>query len=253
MACSRVIHRYAFTRMIWQRALGIITVIWLALQSAWLYLCPRNKYVNGVHQYVKKNIGKHQSTLSFLKAWILNPRATGAILPSSERLANTMTSYIIQTEHSIVVELGAGTGVITEAIFRAGVLPAQLVAIEYSRPLAKKLQERFPEMRVIEGNAAHLLQLLKNLPKPVSTIISGLPLRSLPEEVRVAILEQIPKALAPNGRFIQFTYDLRETGGYYPKHYYLAETTIIWRNIPPAKVEVFTFAFYSADNGRISP
>ena len=178
---------------------------------------------------------------TFLKAWIRSPATTGAILPSSRHLSRVMASYTKAPQNNLVVELGAGTGVITSAMIKAGISPKQIIAIEYSANLAKKLKERFPGIEVITGDAADLKTLLQHRSQAISTIISGLPLRSLPKATSQAIMEQIPGILAPGGRYIQFTYDLRRNTAYYPVHYQLIDSAIVWRNIPPAKVDVFDF------------
>ncbi len=235
----RWIYRYRLTRHAWQISLWVLENIWLAFQSGWMYLRPRNRYVRMVNDYVKHHALKHENTFTFLKALALNPGATGAILPSSKYLARTMAAYVQFTSESLVVELGAGTGVMTAAMIQAGVPPQQIVAVEYAPQLAKKLKERFPEIEVIEGNAAYLQHFLKDKPQAITTIISGLPLRSLPKNVSQAILEQIPLVLAENGRYIQFTYDIRSNSLSCPQTCDLEDTTIVWRNIPPAKVDVF--------------
>jgi len=184
----------------------------------------------------------YQHTFSFLKALAINPRATGAILPSSKRLARMMAAQINIVEEGLVVELGAGTGVITQAILDRGISPRQIIAVEYAPHLAKRLRQRFPDITVIEGNAADLSELLKHRVQAVSTIISGLPLRSLPANITESILAAIPEVLATSGQYIQFTYDIRLRRGddFYPKHYKLTDSVIVWRNIPPAKVGVYT-------------
>lgn len=196
--------------------------------------------VRMTHDFARRRIEQHATTLSFLKALIMNPRATGAILPSSKRLARAMVSHIDFIENSLVVELGAGTGVITQAMLDRGIPPQQIIAIECAPHLAKKLRLRFPDITVVEGNAAHLTGLLKDRMQPISTVISGLPLRSLPATVKEMILVAIPDVLSVKGRYIQFTYDIRKGEDFYPSHYKLAESDIVWRNIPPAKVDVYT-------------
>lgn len=183
------------------------------------------------------------NTLAFLKALVINPKTTGALLPSSKQLAKAMASYITLSEKGLVVELGAGTGMITQAILDTGISPEQVIAIECVPHLIRELRHQFPSITVIEGNAAHLTELLKNQKQPVDTIISGLPLRSLPKETGQAILAQIPALLSHQGKFVQFTYDIRRyEKNYYPSYYHLLDSTIVWRNIPPAKIDVFNFS-----------
>ncbi len=230
------------TKRIGQRILWVMEYVWLMLQSAWLYLYPSNKYIKVVNGYIRHHISKHQSTLAFLKALAINPKTTGAILPSSQYLANNMASFIDPSKNTLVVELGAGTGVITEAILKTGLPAQQLIAVEYAPHLAKKLRKKFPDVTIIEGNAAHLTHLLKNFTTPIDTIISGLPLRSLPREMRDKVLLEIPRVLTNQGKYIQFTYDIRSHERLYPPNYCLLKSSIVWRNIPPAKVDLFTFS-----------
>jgi phospholipid N-methyltransferase len=191
---------------------------------------------------------KHRETLNFLKAFIINPRATGSILPSSKRLAKLMVSFDEIDKKRLTIELGPGTGVVTQALLDAGVPAKQLVAIEYSPHMVEALTRKFPEIKIINGNAAQLSDLLKNEMRQVGTVISGLPLRSLPKEMRESILDEIYKILTHGGHYIQFTYDFRKKRGFYPEIYHLKKSKIVWRNIPPAKIQLFTFGKQCNEN-----
>ena len=48
---------------------------------------------------------------SFYKALFKNPRAMGAIIPSSSHLADAIADFVPVSDNKIIVELGAGTGV----------------------------------------------------------------------------------------------------------------------------------------------
>jgi len=54
--------------------------------------------------------------VELLFALLRNPASTGAVLPSSRRLANAMANAALGAD--AVVELGAGTGPVTEALLR---------------------------------------------------------------------------------------------------------------------------------------
>ena len=222
-----------------KRFLWVTEYAWLALESIWLYCSPKKKYMKSINDAVKKNLSRQANTLTFLKALAINPKGTGAVLPSSKRLAYEMASHVKLSNESFVVELGAGTGVITKAMLMSGVNPKQIIAIEYASRLANQLQENFPDIEVIKGNAADLIKLLDEKSQHVDTIISGLPLRSLPEETVQSVLSEISSILSSGGRYIQFTYDIRSDSSYYPENFHLKRSKIIWWNIPPAKVEVF--------------
>src|SRR4051812_21621204 len=98
---------------------------------------------NSLHQVLPPQkinfIHRLADILTFLKVMIRNPRTTGAILPSSNRLAREMVSHVSLRADELVVELGAGTGVVTGALIEAGIDPTKIIAIEFSPLLSKKL------------------------------------------------------------------------------------------------------------------
>ncbi len=184
----------------------------------------------------------HKSTrLAFTGELIRNPAAVGAICPSSRILARVMAQ---QLQHSTsqsgyVVELGAGTGTITAALLHSGLAPDRLIAIERSPRLTAHLRHRFPGIAVITGDACHLGDLLGRRQHKLRAIVSGLPLRSLPPRSVQAILHQIQTHLPPTGLFIRFTYDLRPTSRAGGIAMPCIASRVIWRNLPPARVDVF--------------
>lgn len=183
-------------------------------------------------------ITKPEIMRSFFKALFQNPRAMGAVLPSSPYLAHRMATCIDATKPGFVLELGPGTGAITQAILSSGVPPEKLIALELGSDLATKLQKQFPGVTVIQGSAVNLSYLLKQF-GPIHTIVSSLPLRSLSKSDRAAILSEIPKILGHQGQFIQFTYTLKDSADFYPKAFLTKKTFYVLRNIPPARVTIF--------------
>lgn len=175
---------------------------------------------------------------TFFKGFFLNPRTTGALFPSSKYLARHMANCIDKNKSGYILELGPGTGVITKAILESGISDDQLISVELASDFADKLKKEFPGVTVIEGNATRLSELIGDK-KPVHTIISSLPLRSLSKETRALIFAEIQKVLIPGGRFIQFTYSMKKAIDYYPSNFLLKKSFIVWRNIPPARVTVF--------------
>jgi len=211
-----------------QRILSLLQSFWLGLQSLWLRLFSR------------QSISNYGSTFTFLKNLVNDPKSVGAVLPSSKWLAKAMVSHVKISPGGMIVELGAGTGVITQALLKSGVSPKKIIAIESAKNLAKDLQAKLPDIQVIDGDAANLNDLLSASNVRIDTVISSLPLRSLPEKTVQSVLSQIPLVLSDKGHFIQFTYDLRNDVDYYPENYHLQHSRIVWWNIPPAKVEVFS-------------
>ena len=63
----------------------------------------------------------------FIRSWIEKPLATGAVMPSGRVLARTMARYVDPGTSGPVIELGPGTGPVTEALVRQGIDPARLI------------------------------------------------------------------------------------------------------------------------------
>ncbi len=177
--------------------------------------------------------------LLFIKAVLSNPRAIGAACPSSTDLADAMAAQVNKCS-GVVVELGGGTGVITRALLRQGILPEQLIIVESEPTLARHLRRAFPNIRVIEGDASRLKQLLGSDIEKVQAVVSSLPMRSLPQPAVRAIMDQIRQLLHRGGTFVQFTYSLHTHS--IGRENLLAHrgSRIIWKNFPPARVDTFS-------------
>lgn len=196
--------------------------------------------------------------LAFARGWYLfvrealaNPREIGAVIPSSPALARRMASEVVFHAGDTVIELGAGTGVVTEALLARGIPPRQLIAIERSPALADLLRERFPEVRIVCGDAADLRRHLRRAggahanstrgnPAPTVQVVSSLPLRSLPAPKVRTILREIATALRGGGRWIQYTYALTQRR--VPSGFQALNSVVVWQNVPPARVDVFAAA-----------
>jgi phosphatidylethanolamine/phosphatidyl-N-methylethanolamine N-methyltransferase len=175
--------------------------------------------------------------LLFTLEMLRSPRAMGAIFPSSGTLARHVAAHLPVNMPGKVVELGAGTGAITRALLLRGVPPQELIVVERSRLLAKQLRRRYPLITVAEGDAAHLVGYLQS--QHVRAVVSGLPLRSLPLATVRVIMSNVAAALGSGGMFIQFTYHLRAPVAEVPGHFSKVASNIVWRNIPPARVDAF--------------
>jgi phospholipid N-methyltransferase len=174
----------------------------------------------------------------FLKELVRAPRDTGALCPSSQALARRMAEAISPSiiKSGYLVELGAGTGSVTEALLSGGVPPGKLVVVEKSEPLALCLRERFPQANVLCCGAE---EIGSRTGGPVRAIVSSLPFRSLPRDICEAIMTEVEDVLAPGGLFVQFTYALIGEMPFVPKSFRKLRSSVVIRNIPPAKVEVF--------------
>jgi phosphatidylethanolamine/phosphatidyl-N-methylethanolamine N-methyltransferase len=172
----------------------------------------------------------------FVREIIFAPTiSVGAIWPSSGRLAKHLAAQVPLPSKGLIIELGAGTGVVTQALIARGVNPEKLVVVERHPPDVQYLRAHFPLIRVIQGDASSLASLLPS-DAIVDYIVSSLPLRSLPPRKVASIIGQWRRVLAPKGGVIQFTYDLRRCRGESIRGFAVQASRIIWRNIPPARV-----------------
>ncbi len=167
-------------------------------------------------------------------------------MPSSQALAEAMAEQVDTARAGNVVELGAGTGIVTAALLDAGLAPNRLAIIERDRKMHQLLERRFPGAHTLLGDAVELKALLDFYRlHPVHTVVSSLPLLSLPASVRFTILEQVFDVLPADGALIQYTYGL--TSPIPRKELRVLDIQgeplgRIWKNIPPARVWRFTRA-----------
>jgi phosphatidylethanolamine/phosphatidyl-N-methylethanolamine N-methyltransferase len=178
----------------------------------------------------------------FLQEWFANPRRTGSVVPSSRQLARAMARWLPADPESFVLELGPGTGIITEALLQRGLREDKLVAIEHNPKLARLLHERFPRAHILTGDAWQLDDLLRNHRTPIESVgavISSLPLLNFSEEKAGALAQKIRAVLEPQGHWVQFSYRIDKLRPRGASSFRLHASKIIWLNLPPARVSVF--------------
>ena len=177
----------------------------------------------------------------FRRRLLQNPKQVSALAPSSRYLARAMAAGLGQRTGR-VVEFGPGTGRLTRAILEAGVPARQLDLFELDIDFVRHLHQQFPGVAVHHLGADRADEIV---PPGVGAVVSGLPLLSMPEAVREAIVAAAFRILAPGAPYIQFTYG--------PKPPLPAESVArlglrvepgpkVWLNLPPARV----YRFYRA-------
>jgi phosphatidylethanolamine/phosphatidyl-N-methylethanolamine N-methyltransferase len=136
-----------------------------------------------------------------------------------------------------IIELGPGTGVVTEALLERGVPAHRLVLIEAQRSFCRLLGKRFPGIRVLEGDAFALDEIVSKLElEPVAAVVSSLPLLTHPPARRVALLETALQSMQPDGVFVQFTYGVRPPIPFDEHAVSASASRRIWWNLWPARV-----------------
>uniref|UniRef100_UPI00333FEA52 class I SAM-dependent methyltransferase n=1 Tax=Castellaniella defragrans TaxID=75697 RepID=UPI00333FEA52 len=190
--------------------------------------------------WTERHPGLHHGRLGnlvlFVREWLRGPGTIGAICSSSRWLAREIARHVTIGE-GLVIELGAGTGIVTEALLARGISPGRLIAIERSEAFASHLRRRFPGITVICGDAARLDSLIPEGLR-IDALVSSLPLRSLPRQEQFQIVDQWKRTLGPGGTLIQFTYDIRPQTHTCScdRAFEVYDSRIVWANLPPARV-----------------
>ncbi len=176
----------------------------------------------------------------FLRSWIERPLTVGAVTPSGKILARAMARYVDPNSTGPVVELGPGTGPVTEALVAAGVDPSRLVLVEFDPTFCRILRNRYPDATLVQGDAYSLRRLLETLLiQPAAAVVSGLPLITKPIKMRLRLIRDAFDLMVPGAPFVQFTYSVASP---LPQRFggFTAEASErIWMNIPPARVWVY--------------
>lgn len=179
------------------------------------------------------------SPVLFTRALIANPRAVGAACPSSPRLARAIAAQVKLPCAGLIVELGGGTGAVTAALLQRGVDPSQLVVVEQDKLMARHLKKRFKDVAIIQGNAVKFCQLCTRYHRQVTTVVSSLPMLSLPAGTVDALGREFQKMLGNGGSLIQYTYRINKGPSPLAAYMERVSTEAVWGNLPPARVEIF--------------
>jgi phosphatidylethanolamine/phosphatidyl-N-methylethanolamine N-methyltransferase len=176
----------------------------------------------------------------FIASWIQHPLKVGAVSPSGKALAQAIAAQVDPEVPGPVVELGPGTGPVTEALVARGIAQERLVLVEYDPDFCNLLRRRFPLATVVQGDAYTLADTLAGIVKePIAAIVSCLPLMTRPLNVRVRLLNAAIRMLAVGAPFVQFTYAMTAPIPSRARRYRITSSPRIWKNLPPARVWVY--------------
>ena len=124
----------------------------------------------------------------FLSKFFKHGITIASVWPSSPALSKATIKEIDWKTAKVVVELGAGTGPITNQIIKRLQPHTTFIAIERDDDFAKVLQRRFQglsNVHIVQGDVRELDTILKKMGvKHVDAFVSGLPTPTLPLPVR---------------------------------------------------------------------
>jgi phospholipid N-methyltransferase len=169
--------------------------------------------------------------------------------PSSRFLSRAVIHGIDFDTAKVVVELGAGTGPITHELMKKAKPQTRCVIVEQDPDFCVRLRQKFPAADIVEGDAAHIDQILADRGiRHVDHVLSGLPLPSLPAELRNSIITSSTKWLSTTGTFRQLTNMPWIYRGLYREYFQDVAFKLVPLNLPPGGVYVC-----SGFRGIVSP
>ena len=167
------------------------------------------------------------------KRWI---KEYGAVAPSSSFLVNEMTKPVFWQGVELVIELGAGSGVITKEILRKLSSSGKLIVFEINPKFCDKLFAIDDSRLVVINDRAELMDKYLGSAK-ADCIISGIPIGNLSRYEFAELARAIKRNLNFGGQFVQFQYFL---ASYLRVRREFSEmkTSFVPINLPPAFVYV---------------
>lgn len=171
------------------------------------------------------------NAILFLRRFIAQPGQIGSVAPSSHFLVQEMLSLTNWPVVTNAAELGAGTGVVTEAILRKISPDACFSVFELDQKLREKIENRLKI--AVFPDACDIAQVIR--PRSLDVIVSSLPWTTLPKDVSGKILQGVVACLKPSGQFIAYQYS-RQMHRLFCHLFESVRISFVLRNIPPAFV-----------------
>ncbi len=177
-------------------------------------------------------------------------RTVGAVAPSSRYLAQAMLRPLPLKRARVVVEVGSGTGAMTQALLNVIPSDAALLAFEINSRFSRYLKSNVCDSRldVINASAETLRDEVRRRGYDrADAVVSSLALGLMPDWQRHAFLGEVGSLLGNGGVFTQYQYlhGLEWKNGRVRRfhlgqllHQYFrsVQRRTIWRNLPPAFV-----------------
>ena len=171
----------------------------------------------------------------FFKEGIRNIKTVGTVTRSSRYLCDKIINHSKIHQAKVIVELGAGDGVLTKRILDRMPDDCKLIAFEINEKFIDTLEAIEDDRLVIAADSAENIRqyLHENNLDQVDIVYSAIPFSVIPKEVAKAIVTISKEVLAPEGEYLQIHYSLMEKK-LYNKVFGNVEIFFQPINIPPA-------------------
>lgn len=174
---------------------------------------------------------------AFFKESLKNLKTVGTVTRSSRYLCQAVVREARLQDVRVVVELGAGDGVMTRHLLSAMPKDAVLISFEINKAFCEQMAQIDDKRLVIINDSAEILpDILHSMGiREVDVVVSALPFSVFPEDLALSIVRISHDVLAEKGRFVQIHYSLK-TRKLYREVFGNVVTGFEFRNIPPAFV-----------------
>lgn len=178
------------------------------------------------------------NSVEFFRGFVRNPRGVGYVVPSSRALARNLITASELGGARVIVEYGAGTGILTQEILEAMPWDCKLIAMEIDPRFATLLRKRFrdPRLTIYQGSAVELAVALGKIEADCAdVVISGIPFSTLSLDLVREILATTRENLRVGGRFS--SYQFRSHARALAEPYFGAARVraALW-NLPPMRI-----------------
>jgi phospholipid N-methyltransferase len=182
----------------------------------------------------RRTKGRASDRWLFFTKFLRHGTAIASFVPSSRSLSRAFLRGIDFSTARVIVELGAGTGPVTEALLEAAPASCRCLILERDRDFCARLRERFPNAEIVEADAADLEKLLdeRGIAK-VDHFLCGLPLPSFPRALRDKVLGVVGRRMSETGTFRQLTHMPWVYSRMYRGYFAEVRFRFVLRNLPP--------------------
>lgn len=183
----------------------------------------------------------------FLRLWFRSPLKIAAWSPSGQALARAFARHVDPKAEDPVLELGGGTGSITQELLATGLPPEKLIIVEKMPELCVVLRRRFPGTLVLEGDVAEIGAMLDAAGvTKLSLVVSSLPIIWFPLELQRLIVDATFARMGRTGQMLQITNQLLSPLPRRKLGLRGRLVDFVWRNLPPSGAWS-----YRRDNARM--
>jgi len=185
-------------------------------------------------------VDRIEEEVLFFRTWATSPLKMGSVTPTSRALARVMVELSGADPAGWTLEVGPGTGVVTQALIEAGIPADRIVSVEYDKDFCKHLRKRFPGVHVIRGDALDLQKTLGEFRDiKFSAALSGIPLLNLPKKKRAPYLEHLLDRLVPGGVISQLSYSFVPPQEAIPGRLAVDKSKWVTFNFPPGRAWIY--------------